>query len=124
MELKDYTTEQLREELKRRAKEARAAAPRHPVSLTATAVVKSILKSPYHRRFNDWEYELELTPESIAEYEVAEIFKIFRCTLARGFFKRNDAPNEGDTVTVRFRNHKDWRNFNLRSSSKIIAINK
>lgn len=126
MELKDYTTEQLREELKRRAKEARAAAPRPPVSITAIAVVKSIRKSSYHKGICNWEYELELTPESMSEYEMPDDYRIIRSYLRSGVFRRNDAPKEGDVVTVRVRNSWDkfWRNVHLRDSSKIIAINK
>lgn len=94
MELKDYTTEELREELRRRKKEAiRNAVHKKPEYIEVEGVVvnirniyNSFVCTDFRVKTND-----ERVPAHAREYE----YKI-----KQGKFRKNELPKVGDTVII------------------------
>lgn len=98
MELKDYTTEELREELKRRAKEARLNAHRsEPEYKEFTAIVKSIDKS--RRPFKYWLEKSNLNDRYSGYQYHYYTYKV-------GAFNNANMPQVGDKVKLTYRRTK------------------
>lgn len=103
-ELKDYTTKELKEELKRRSKEERLkrlSVPRKTEYAYATAVVGHINK---YASFNR-KYSVKISEEDVQTYNISE----YRVTMdvARDVsINVADAPKIGDVVKLRGRKTK------------------
>lgn len=115
MELKDYTTEELREELRRRKKEAiKNAVRKKPEYIEVEGVVVNVRNSyssfvwtGFRVKTND-----ERVPIHAREYE----YKI-----KQGKFRKNELPKVGDTVIIGHlltKNRNSFRPFD----AKIIRI--
>lgn len=102
MKLEDYSTEALREELKRRANLARANARKDgsnkPVYVTTEGVVKKVLndKGPFSHK--KWLVEVS---EEFAEEN--QIQRELTYALLGGAFTKDTAPKVGDKVVLRCR---------------------
>lgn len=121
-ELKDYTDEQLREELKRRARERRLNTPREIVYKEFEATIVQIynVKQKYNGHtsylpFEQWSYMVNDVTNDLARYYV--VYK-----LARGVFKKDNAPQVGDRVKLRYRRTKrGYEGFDM-DKARIIEI--
>lgn len=102
MALQDYTDDELREELKRRAKERRAATrkerDRGSDYAYAMATVTWMSNSAFTRR----QYEVTLTDSEFERLRYAINHKTFIIRSLSGFNKGN-APKVGDTVLLKGR---------------------
>lgn len=121
MELKDYKTEELREELKRRAKEARLNAKRpEPEYKEFTGVIKSI--DQWHRGIYSYLFCITsavVNGERTNDYRYNTDFK-----LKQGLFHKNTIPQVGDVVLLRYKRTKVNRNkeiFDIKKA-KIVKI--
>lgn len=96
MELKDYTTEELREELKRRAKEARLNAPRKkPKYIEIEATITNIYHYSYSKSFLQTEYTISTSDDRVSSYDLDRRYK-----LKNGCFRKDNTPKIGDTVII------------------------
>lgn len=121
MELKDYTTEELREELKRRAKEARLNAKRsEPEYKEFTGVIKHI--DQWHHGIYSYLFDITssvVNGERTNDYIYNSGFK-----LKQGLFQKNTIPQVGDVVLLRYKRTKVNRNkevFDIKNA-KIVKI--
>lgn len=121
MELKDYTTEELREELKRRAKDARLNAKRsEPEYKEFTGVIKHI--DQWHRGIYSYLFRITsavVNGERTDDYIYNNEFK-----LKQGLFQKNTIPQVGDVVLLRYKRTKVNRNkevFDIKNA-KIVKI--
>lgn len=121
MELKDYTTEELREELKRRAKEARLNAKRsEPEYKEFTGVIEYI--DQRHRGIYSYLFYIRsaiVNGVLTKDYRYNTDFK-----LKQGLFHKNTIPQVGDVVLLRYKRTKVNRNkeiFDIRNA-KIVKI--
>lgn len=121
MKLEDYSTEALREELKRRANLARANARKDgsnkPVYVTTEGIVKKVLndKGPFSRK--KWLVEVS---EEFAEEN--QIQRELTYALLGGAFTKDTAPKAGDKVVLRCRLTKARTKF-TQSQARITDIN-
>lgn len=107
-ELKDYTEEELREELKRRVLERRKNTPRRIeyVEFEATVCGISNTWSNYQGRefkypFVLWTYQVEDCSIALANVRPENDYK-----LKGGVFNKGNAPKVGDRVRLRYRRTK------------------
>lgn len=121
MKLEDYSTEALREELKRRANLARANARKDgsnkPVYVTTEGVVKKVLndKGPFSHK--KWLVEVS---EEFAEEN--QIQRELTYALMGGAFTKDTAPKAGDKVVLRCRLSKARPRF-TQGQARITDIN-
>lgn len=103
MTLQDYTTEELRAELKRRDVEARRERAKNRDNKAkyayATGVVCWASRDPYCRR----EYRVNICEEDRDKYKLPNYELHKRCYPLLSVIKATDAPQVGDTVTIRAR---------------------
>lgn len=117
MELKDYTTKELREELKRRATEARANAVREkPKYIELEAKIKNIHPCNYSKSFTQTLYNVSIIDKESEVYDI-----IFNCKLKNGCFRKDNTPKIGDTVIVSHLLTKARNSFNP-NAAKIIRV--
>lgn len=115
MELKDFTTEELREELKRRAKEARVNAGRKkPEYIAIVGVVTKITNN--RKSFMYGQYSVNTKDNRIDDRD-----KIATYTLKAGKFKKDNYPQVGDVVLIKQRLTKAV-NFFVARYAKIDSI--
>ena len=115
MELKNFTTEELREELKRRAKEARLNAGRKKSEyIEIIGVVTKITNN--RKSFMYGQYSLD-----IKDNRVKDCDKYTTYTLKTGKFKKDNYPQVGDTVLIKQRLTKAV-NFFMARYAKIDSI--
>lgn len=107
-DLLKYTDDQLREELKRRARERRANTPREIVykEFEATIVQVYNVKQKYNGHtyylpFEQWSYRVNDVTSDFVRMHYGDMYK-----LARGIFKKDNAPQVGDRVKLRYRRTK------------------
>ena len=126
-ELKDYTDDELREELKRRAIERRKNTPRETIYIEFEATIKKVDNiyctnfygkgQHKYKVFSLWRYILEDWTLD-REHNTIE---------SRGFelkpntFKKNEAPQVGDRVKLRYRRTKGYECFDI-WKAKIVEI--
>lgn len=115
MELKDFTTEELREELKRRAKEARINAGRKkPEYIEIVGVVTKITNN--RKSFMYGQYSLDIKDDRVRDCD-----KYTTYTLKAGKFKKDNYPQVGDIVLIKQRLTKAI-NFFVARYAKIDSI--
>lgn len=115
MELAEFTTEELREELKRRAKEARInARKKKPEYIEIIGVVTRITNN--RKSFMHNQYTLD-----IKDNRVRNCDKLTTYTLKTGKFKKDNYPQVGDTVILKQRLTKAI-NFFIARYAKIDSI--
>ena len=120
-ELKDYTDDELREELKRRANERRKDTPREIVYVEFEATIKeidNIFMADYYGKglhkykvFSLWKYVIE--DWTLACPNANQILTGRRIELKQGLFKRNDSAQIGDRVKLRYRRTKCNESFDI-----------
>lgn len=123
-ELKDYTDDQLREELKRRAKERRANTPREIVYKEFEAYIVQInnVKQKYNGHtsylpFEQWSYKVDGIVSDFPSINRSKVYKS-----ARGVFKKDTAPRVGDRVKLRYRKRKNsYEGFEM-DNARIVEI--
>ena len=107
MELKDYTTEELREELKRRRTQAiKEAKKQIPEYKEFTAIVERVNNS--YGSINRYVYNITDANPHNCEIE-SELFAniSWRCfKLQKSTFNKDTVPKIGDKVLLRYRRHK------------------
>lgn len=114
-ELKDYTSDELREELKRRAKEARQNTIREkPKYIEVEGVVTNIRN--IYKSFIWAEFNIKINDE-----RVPECYRDYRYRVKQGNFKKDNLPKIGDTVIVGHLLTKNRNHFNI-LCAKIIRI--
>lgn len=123
-ELKDYTDEELRNELKRRAIEKRKNTPREVVYVEFEATIKEVDNKKgyycsgkeWHKPFTSWRYEIEDWTTHV-DIKYHNDF-----TLKQGCFKRDTAPKVGDRVKLRYRRTKKSAEIFDIHKAKIVEI--
>lgn len=128
-ELKDYTDEELRNELKRRANERRKDTPREIVYVEFEATIKeidNIFMADYYgkglhkyKAFSLWKYVIE--DWTLTCPNANQILTGRRLELKQGIFKRDDSPKIGDRVKLRYRRTKCNESFDI-WKTKIVEI--
>lgn len=108
MELKDYTTEELKEELKRRNKEARALRPRYMKAenhwFMFQAKVIKVKKGYFHAKGYVVDSEtLESNPNQ------CWLNKCHEFQLVANMFSKKEKPQIGDIVEMRARIYRNGR---------------
>jgi hypothetical protein len=123
--LSNFTDEQLRSELKRRANERRKNAVRKPTEyLNLTGIVYHIDNIKQHRAngdvrykpFSKWKFRLADTECADARVVNWAFHAYFKCALSKA-----DAPKLGDKVVVQIRKVKQLMPSNVRNG-KIVKI--
>lgn len=117
-----YSDEELREELKRRAIERRKNTPREIVYREFEATIVQIYNvkqkyngHTYYLPFEQWSYMVNDVTNDLARYYV--VYK-----LARGVFKKDNAPQVGDRVKLRYRRTKrGYEGFDI-DKARIIEV--
>lgn len=127
--LQDYTDDELREELKRRATERRKNTPREIIYVEFEATIKEIdnifTRNYYgkglhkYKPFSLWKYIIE--DWTLACPNANQILNGRRLELKQGLFKRNDSPQIGDRVKLRYRRTKGHESFDI-WKTKIVEI--
>lgn len=124
-ELKNFTDEELRQELKRRSAERRKNQKHEIKYIEFDAIVKRIYNVQYcssngsitYKPFVSWKYQVDN-----CSYEFARVNKhINEFYLKKGCFKRDNAPKIGDKVKLRYRRTKGYEGFDL-YKAKIVEI--
>ena len=126
-ELKDYTDDELREELKRRVIERRKNTPRETIYVEFEATINKVdnihiknwngFGNHKYKAFPFWRYKLE---DWTLDREHQTI-KSRSFELKPNTFKRNEAPQIGDRVKVRYRRTKGHECFDIQKA-KIVEI--
>lgn len=102
MELKDYTTEQLRNELKRRAKINRISAAKRVRFIYVKGIVTNVIN--YDRSFYFFKCKVKILDEEFTKHTLSLTFgNNFTYPLKNGCFKKSEAPKVGDTVFLSHR---------------------
>lgn len=123
-DLQNYTDDQLREELKRRAKERRANTPREIVYKEFEAYIVQIdnVKQKYNGHtsylpFEQWSYKVDGIVSDFPSINRSKVYKS-----ARGVFKKDTAPRVGDRVKLRYRKSKNsYEGFDM-DNARIVEI--
>ena len=123
-DLKDYTDEELRQELKRRVVERRKNTPRKIEYVEFEATVSRVdnlrcnyLGTEYKRPFLLWTYKVKDCSYGLASTCLENEYK-----LKGGVFNKSNAPKEGDRVKLRYRRTKGrFESVDL-SMAKIVGI--
>ena len=123
-DLQNYTDEQLRDELKRRARERRANTPREIIYKEFEATIMQVynVKQKYNGHtsylpFKQWSYRVKDIKSDLARMHPADVYK-----LARGVFKKDNAPIVGDRVKLRYRKTKrGYEGFDI-DKARIVEI--
>ena len=124
-ELKDYTDDQLREELKRRAIERRKNTPREIVYKEFEATVAELYNikckrldgSIAYKPFCFWRYRLSACTSDLANQHLWNDYY-----LEHNVFKRDNAPKVGDRVKLRYRRTKKGHEVFDLNKAKIVEI--
>lgn len=119
-----YSDEELREELKRRARERRANTPREIVYKEFEATIVQIynVKQKYNGHtsylpFEQWSYRVDDVTSDLARMHYEDVYK-----LARGVFKKDNAPQVGDRVKLRYRKRKNsYEGFDM-DKARIVEV--
>lgn len=122
--LQNYTDDELREELKRRARERRANTPREIVykefEATIVAIFNEKMKYNGHTSylpFEQWSYMVGDIVSDFPRIHCKEVYK-----LARGVFKKDNAPQVGDRVKLRYRRtKKEYEGFDM-DKARIVEV--
>lgn len=122
-ELKDYTDDELRGELKRRAEERRRNTPREIVYKEFEATVKSVANTStkYNGHISRKPFPLWLFRVGDCSSDIASQYEYREYKLKHNTFRKKDAPNVGDRVRLRYRRTKSHESFDL-YKAKIIEI--
>lgn len=123
-DLLKYTDDQLREELKRRAIERRKNTPREIVYKEFEAHIVQInnVKQKYNGHtsylpFEQWSYKVDGFISDFPSTNRNDVYK-----LARGIFKKDNAPQVGDRVKLRYRKRKNgYEGFDM-DKARIVEI--
>lgn len=128
-QLSDYTDEELRNELKRRAVERRKDTPREIVYVEFEATIKeidNIFMADYYgkglhkyKAFSLWKYVIE--DWTLTCPNANQILTGRRLELKQGIFKRDDSPKIGDRVKLRYRRTRCNESFDI-WKTKIVEI--
>lgn len=125
MKLKDYTTEELKAELKRRATEERrlrSIGRSHKAEYAyATALITYVSDDPYIRR----QYKIKVSKEDCEKYKLGVSYKTGTgyAHILHSKFNKETAPKLGDVVRIRSRKTKSNPNgFGLFSTPVIYEI--
>lgn len=119
-----YSDEELREELKRRARERRANTPREIVYKEFEATIVQIynVKQKYNGHtsylpFEQWSYRVNDVTSDLERMHYKDVYK-----LDRGVFKKGNAPQVGDRVKLRYRKRKKaYEGFDM-DKARIVEI--
>lgn len=124
--LQDYTEEELRDELKRRAIERRKNAPRETKYIEFEATIRAIDNTFGYKRnggirykpFVLWKYKIKDCSLELAEKNkhIDEFY------LKPGCLKRDNAPQIGNRVKLRYRKTKSCSEVHNLRKAKIIEI--
>lgn len=128
-ELKDYTDDELREELKRRAVERRKDTHRETIYIEFEATIKKVDNiyctnfygkgQHKYKVFSLWKYIIE--DWNLDCPNANQILTGRRLELKQGLFKRNDSPQVGDRVKLRYRRTKGYESFDI-WKAKIVEV--
>lgn len=117
--LQDFTTDELRAELKRRAAESRKAAnatrDRKHKYLYAEGTVVNVRNTSGGRRlpFADWSFKVHIDDECATKLNIQTWNIDSYHTVNRAKFKKSNAPKEGDRVRLKCRVTKDSPRWNM-----------
>lgn len=123
-DLQNYTDDELREELKRRATERRKNTPREIVykEFEATIVEIHNVKQKYNGHtsylpLGQWSYRVGNIVSDFPRIHCKDVYK-----LARGVFKKDNAPKVGDRVKLRYRRRKEsYEGFDM-DKARIVEV--
>lgn len=117
--LQDFTTDELRAELKRRATEARKAAnanrDRKAKYLYAEGTVTNVHNTSSGRRlpFADWSFKVHIDDEYATKHNIKSWDIERYLSVNRANIKKSNAPKEGDRVRLKCRVTKDSPRWNM-----------
>lgn len=119
-----YSDEELREELKRRARERRANTSREIVYKEFEATIIHIynVKQKYNGHtsylpFEQWSFRVGDIVSDFPRIYCKDVYK-----LARGVFKKDNAPQVGDRVKLRYRRtKKGYEGFDM-DNARIVEV--
>lgn len=122
--LEQYSDDELRDELKRRATERRKNTPREIVykEFEATIVEIRNVKCKFnghtsYKPFDQWSYRVG---DIVSDFNKAYPKDVYK--LARGVFKKGDAPKVGDRVKLRYRKTKrGYEGFDM-DKARIVGV--
>lgn len=124
-ELKDYTDDELRDELKRRAIERRKNTPREIVYVEFEATIVSVDNTLGYKYNGDTKY----IPFCFWKYRIKDCSLEFANGYPwndyynkQGVFKRDNSPKIGDRVKLRYRKTKCGNEIFCLQKAKIIEI--
>lgn len=126
-ELQDYTDEELRNELKRRAVERRKDTPREIVYVEFEATIKKVDNIYCTNFYGKGQHKYKAFPLWRYLLEGWTLDREHRTIESRGFelqpntFKKNEAPQVGDRVKLRYRRTKGYECFDI-WKAKIVEI--
>lgn len=123
-DLLNYTDDQLREELKRRARERRANTPREIIYKEFEATIVQIYNvkqkyngHTYYLPFEQWSYKVDGIVSDFPSINRSKVYKLARCV-----FKKDNAPQIGDRVKLRYRRSKrGYEGFDM-DNARIVEI--
>lgn len=124
MQLKDYTIEELRAELKRRDIEARRqrslGCSRKAVYAYATGVVTYVSDEPFSKR----QFKVKICEQDCTKYKLSALYRTDGYAhILRANFTKDTAPRLGDIVRVRSRKTNSRPNgFGVFSTPYIVEI--
>lgn len=108
MELKDYSSEELREELKRRAKEARKNAVREKPKYIEIEGEVIYIRQEYGTKSFIWtNFTVKTNDERVSSHDKIRTYRV-----KNGCFKKNTIPKIGDIVIIGHLLTKAKKNFN------------
>lgn len=119
MTLQDFTTDELRAELKRRATEARKAAnanrDRKAKYLYAEGTVVKVYNTigRVKRPFLDWRFKVRIDAEDEVKLGISTWNMDSYHNVDRAKFNKSTAPKEGDRVRLKCRVTKDCPKWNM-----------
>lgn len=126
-ELKNFTDEELRQELKRRSAERRKNQKHEIKYIEFDAIIKSIDNiqsysfngNVKYKPFVFWKYQVDN-----CSYEFARVNNhINEFYTKQGCFKRDNAPKIGDKVKLRYRRTKGHEVFDLKKAKIVEIVN-
>lgn len=125
MELKDFTDEELREELKRRVKERRKSQKHEINYVEFEATICGVDNTSGYKSNGDtkyisfcfWKYQL-----TDCTLEIANVYHYNYYYNKQGVFRRDNSPQIGDRVKLRYRKTKCGSEFFCLQKAKIVEI--
>lgn len=123
MNITDFTTEELRAELKRRNREKLREVNKNnkPKYLYAIATVNEVEGGSF-KPFSGWRWKVSIHDKYINEYKIYDYRQTPTIDIIRSLFNKTNCPKEGDIVKLKCRITKSSPTWNLFNKPRICEI--